>query len=154
MDEKLNNQDVLLVKEKDSDKLKVVSGIEKDGKPKSVEPQKENEPQFLRIDKSGNALDNFLSNFQRQYKDPTHFQFFKVPIEKAREIAIKLQEAFKSLTSLPIKQPLTHLKLNLLPRGKSNRLTPLSKIVSIGLNWSALVLLAKLLNEPKVWKQC
>lgn len=95
MDEKLNNQDVLLVKEKDSDKLKVVSGIENDGKPKSVEPQKENEPQFLRIDKSGNALDNFMSNFQRQYKDPTHFQFFKVPIEKVGEIAIKLQEAFK-----------------------------------------------------------
>jgi hypothetical protein len=95
MDEKLNNQDVLLVKEKDSDKLKVVSGIEKDGQPKSVEPKKENEPQFLRIDKSGNALDNFMSNFQRQYKDPTHFQFFKVPIEKASEIAIKLQEAFK-----------------------------------------------------------
>lgn len=36
-----------------------------------------------------------MSNFQRQYKDPTHFQFFKVPIEKASEIAIKLQEAFK-----------------------------------------------------------
>ena len=93
MDEKLNNQDVLLVKEKDSNKLKVVSGIEKDGTPKSVEPKPENEPQFLRIDKYGNALDNFMSNFQRQYKDPTHFQFFKVPIEKVSEIVIKLQEA-------------------------------------------------------------
>ena len=41
MDEKLNNQDVLLVREKDSDKLKVVSGIEKDGQPKSVEPKRE-----------------------------------------------------------------------------------------------------------------
>ena len=95
MEEKLNNQDVLLVKEKNSDKLKVVSGLEKDGTPKSVEPKQENEPQFLRIDKSGNALDNFLSNFQRQYKDPTHFQFFKVPGEKVSEMAIKLQEAFK-----------------------------------------------------------
>jgi len=95
MSENLKDQDVLFVKEKDSDKLKVVSGIEKDGQPKSVEPKKENEPQFLRIDKSGNALDNFMSNFQRQYKDPTHFQFFKVPIEKVGEIAMKLQEAFK-----------------------------------------------------------
>jgi len=95
MDQKLNNQDAMLVREKDSDKLKVVSGIEKDGQPKSVEPKQENEPQFLRIDKSGNALDNFMSNFQRQYQDPTHFQFFKVPIEKVSEIATKLQEAFK-----------------------------------------------------------
>jgi hypothetical protein len=95
MSENLKDQDVLLVKEKNSEKFKVVSGIEKDGQPKSVEPKKENEPQFLRIDKSGNALDNFMSNFQRQYKDPTHFQFFKVPIEKVSEIAVKLQEAFK-----------------------------------------------------------
>ena len=135
MDEKLNKQEVLLVKEKDSDKLKVVSGIEKDGKPKSVEPQKENEPHFLRIDKFGNALDNFMSNFQRQYKDPTHFQFFKVPIEKVSEIAIKL---LKSLMNLPIKQPLTHIKSHP-QRGKSNRHTPLTKITSIGLNWNALV---------------
>lgn len=118
MDEKLNNQEVLLVKEKDSNNLKVVSGFEKDGKPKSVEPQKENEPQFLRIDKSGNALDNFMSNFQRQYKDPTHFQFFKVPIEKVGEIAIKLQEAFKKPDEPANKATIDAHKVESLTQGK------------------------------------
>ncbi len=35
MDEKVKDQNVLLVKEKNSDELKVVTGIEKDGKPKT-----------------------------------------------------------------------------------------------------------------------
>jgi hypothetical protein len=135
MDEKLNNQDVLLVKEKDSDKLKVVSGIEKDGKPKSVEPQKENEPQFLRIDKSGNALDNFLSNFQRQYKDPTHFQFFKVPIEKAREIAIKLQEAFKKPDEPANKATIDAFKVESPTQGKKQST---NTIVENRVDWSQL----------------
>ncbi len=84
MDEKVKDQDVLLVKEKSSGELKVVTGIEKDGKPKVVEAKPENEPSFLKIDKNGNALDNFMSNFLRQYKDPTHFQFFKAPIDKVK----------------------------------------------------------------------
>ncbi len=95
MDEKVKDQDVLLVKEKSSDELKVVTGIEKDGKPKTVEAKPENEPSFLKIDKNGNALDNFMSNFLRQYKDPTHFQFFKAPIDKVKEVIDKLREAFK-----------------------------------------------------------
>ena len=44
MDEKVKDQDVLLVKEKSSGELKVVTGIEKDGKPKAVEAKPENEP--------------------------------------------------------------------------------------------------------------
>lgn len=95
MDEKVKDQDVLLVKEKSSGELKVVAGIEKDGKPKTVEAKPENEPSFLKIDKNGNALDNFMSNFLRQYKDPTHFQFFKAPIDKVKEVIDKLREAFK-----------------------------------------------------------
>lgn len=95
MDEKLKDQDVLLVKEKGSDELKVVAGMEKDGKPKTVEAKQENEPQFLKIDKHGNALENFMSNFLRQAKDPTHFQFFKAPIDKVNEVIDKLREAFK-----------------------------------------------------------
>lgn len=95
MDEKLKDQDVLLVKEKSSEELKVVTDIEKDDKLKTVEPKQENEPQFLKIDKNGNALDNFMSNFLRQAKDPTHFQFFKAPIDKIKEVIDKLREAFK-----------------------------------------------------------
>jgi hypothetical protein len=96
MNEKLKDQDVLLVKEKD-DALKVVKGINsKEKKLETVNPSMENQPDFMKFDKHGNLLDNFLSNFMRQVKDPTHFMFFKAPADRAEETAKQLQEALKN----------------------------------------------------------
>lgn len=95
MDENLKGQDVLLVKGKDSDELNVVAGIDKNGNPKTVAPKQENNPDFLIIDKNGSALDNFMSNFMRQCKEPTRFEFFKAPVDKIRKVVEKLQEAFQ-----------------------------------------------------------
>jgi hypothetical protein len=96
MNEKLKDQDVLLVKEQNSDELKAVKGIDKNGKLQTVPPTQEHNPDFLRIDKHGNVLENFFSNFMRQVKDPTHFLFFKAPADKAEETANNLQEALKN----------------------------------------------------------
>jgi len=79
MNENLNDQDVLLVTDKKGQELEVVTENGKVGKMKSVSPKTKNEPQFLKLDKQGNVLDNFFSNFRNQYKDHTHFQFFKIP---------------------------------------------------------------------------
>jgi len=92
MNENVNDQDVLLVADKKDNKLDVVAGIGKNGKIKSVSPKPENEPLFLKLDKQGNVLDNFFSNFHRQYKDPTHFQFFKVPANMVENLSAVLQE--------------------------------------------------------------
>jgi len=92
MNENVNDQDVLLVADKKDNKLDVVAGIDKSGKIKSVSPKPENEPLFLKLDKQGNVLDNFFSNFHRQYKDPTHFQFFKVPANLVENLSAVLQE--------------------------------------------------------------
>jgi hypothetical protein len=96
MEKNVKDQDVLLVKEKDSNELKVVSGMDKDGKLKTVNSTAENEPDFLRIDKQGNVLENFFENFMRQAKDPTHFHFFKVPADKVDEVVPQLQGALKN----------------------------------------------------------
>src|ERR1035437_372416 len=95
MNENVNDQDVLLVADKKDNKLDVVTGIDKNGKIKSVGPKPENEPQFLKLDKQGNVLDNFFSNFHRQYKYPTHFQFFKVPAKLVEGMSALLQEMLK-----------------------------------------------------------
>jgi hypothetical protein len=87
MNEKLKGQDVLLVTEKDGANPRVVAGLNEDGTPKTVEPKKENEPDFLKIDRHGDALENFMSNFMRQCKEPTHFHFFRVPLEGIENIA-------------------------------------------------------------------
>jgi hypothetical protein len=95
MNENVNDQDVLLVTDKKGKGMDVVSGIGKDGKMKSVSPKAENEPLFLKLDKQGNILDNFFSNYHRQYKDPTHFQFFKVPAKLVESMSALLQEMLK-----------------------------------------------------------
>lgn len=95
MNEKLKDQDVLLVTEKDGANPKVVIGLNDDGTPKVVEPKKENEPDFLKIDKHSDALENFMSNFMRQSKEPTHFHFFKVPLDGLENIVNVLSAMLK-----------------------------------------------------------
>ena len=94
MNDQLKDQDVLLVKEKGSNELKTAN-MEKDGKVKITKPDNSENPDFLRIDKQGNVLENFFENFMRQVKNPTQFEFFRVPMEKFREVIRKLQDAFK-----------------------------------------------------------
>jgi len=99
MDEKLKGgkteQEVLLVTEKDGTNPKVVTGLNEDGTPKTVEPKKENEPDFLKIDKHSDALENFMSNFMRQCKEPTHFHFFRVPMNALDNIVNVLSDMLK-----------------------------------------------------------
>jgi hypothetical protein len=94
MNENLKDQDILLVKEKDGNELKAAK-MDKAGKIKQAKPNTEN-PDLLKIDKHGNILENFFENFKRQVKEPTRFEFFRVPAEKFNEVVQKLQDAFKN----------------------------------------------------------
>lgn len=85
MEEKIKDQEVLLVKEQGDEKLKVVAGMDEKGNLKTVPPKKEHEPDFMKIDKHSNVLENFFSNFMRQAKDPSHFGFFKVEASNIEE---------------------------------------------------------------------
>ncbi|TWI20361.1 DUF3945 domain-containing protein [Sphingobacterium siyangense] len=84
--------DILLVFDKDKKKIQAVKGIDKDGNLETVEPNKKNESQFLRVDKHGDVFSNFFSNFLRQIKNPTHFSFFKVPSPIATDVAAEMQK--------------------------------------------------------------
>lgn len=95
MNKELKDQDVLLVSEKDSNKLNVVTGINEDGTPKTVKPELKNEPEFLKIDKHSDVLENFMSNFMRQAKEPTHFHFFKVPLNALENVVGVLETMLK-----------------------------------------------------------
>lgn len=87
--------DVLLVTEKGDNNPKVVAGLNEDGTPKTVKPEQKNEPEFLKIDKHSDALENFMSNFMRQCKEPTHFHFFKVPMNALDNIVNVLSDMLK-----------------------------------------------------------
>lgn len=84
--------DVLLVMDKEKKKIQAVSGVDENGNLKTVDANKKNQSQFMRVDKSGDLFSNFFSNFWRQLKDPTRFSFFKVPASVAEETAKELQK--------------------------------------------------------------
>ena len=63
MDEKIKDQEVLLVKDQKGENLKAVTGTDEKGGLKTVPPTAEHEQSFLKFDKHSNALEDFLSNF-------------------------------------------------------------------------------------------
>jgi hypothetical protein len=111
MDENLNDREVLLVVEKDGSELKAVTGLNGDGTPKTVRPEVKNEPDFLKVDKHGDVLENFFENFMRQAKEPTHFHFFKVPLEKMEHMVAGLQELLKNPENPAARQMLDEQRL-------------------------------------------
>ena len=96
MDEKIKDQEVLLVKDQKGENLKAVTGTDEKGRLKTVPPTAEHEQSFLKFDKHSNALENFLSNFIRQFKPFTQFHFFKVLFEGVVASARVLTEMLKA----------------------------------------------------------
>ena len=99
MDEsKLKDQNILLVKEKDSDELKAVAGIGKNGRLETVEAKAENASRFLTFDRNnGNELASIMSDFNRRAGNPKDFQLFQVRYGKFE----KLKEGLEEVLSLP-----------------------------------------------------
>jgi hypothetical protein len=58
--------------------LKAVSGLDDDGKLKTVSPNKDNQNSFLEIDPNRNILENFFKKYLEQAKNPTHTGFYLV----------------------------------------------------------------------------
>ena len=97
MDEKIKDQEALLVKDSKDENLKAISGTDEKGGLKTVSPTAEHEQSFLKIDKHSNALENLLSNFIRQFKPPPpQFHFFKVLFEGVVASARVLTEMLKA----------------------------------------------------------
>ena len=90
--------DVLLVLDKEKKKIQAVTGIDKNGELQTVDADKKNQSQFMRVDKNGDVFSNFFSNFWQQLKDPTHFSFFKVPAPEAGDLAKAIQKQLDTPT--------------------------------------------------------
>ncbi|MFV8355845.1 DUF3945 domain-containing protein [Flavobacterium sp. XS1P32] len=90
--------DVLLVHDTKKKKIEVVKDIGKDQERETILPKKKNENQFIRIDKHGDLLTNFFSNFYHQFKDPTHFLFLSFSAKQVTAIAIEIKKAIKNFS--------------------------------------------------------
>ena len=83
--------EMLLVLDKKQNKMRAVTQLTKNGEVKAAEINDKNQPDFLRIERHGDFFSNFFGNFTRQLKEPTRFDFFRVPFSLGLEIARELQ---------------------------------------------------------------
>lgn len=92
INEENNKQEALLVNEEGNNQVNIVTGVNENGKLKTVSTNSKNSNQFLKLNKNGDLLDNFMSNFINQSKNPFHFNFFKVSIDNIEQNANVISE--------------------------------------------------------------
>ena len=85
--------ELMLVHNKNDPKagVRAVSGIDVQGKVKTVPADERNENSFLKFDKNSSILENFIKNFWSQLKNPTHFRLIRMTVHdyKMNKQAIK-----------------------------------------------------------------
>lgn len=81
MEENQNEEEVLLVADKDDDgKLKAVDkSAAKEGIWRLLLPSMENLDDFLKVSKQSSILEDFFLNFRHQFQQPTDFPFYRIP---------------------------------------------------------------------------
>lgn len=82
---------ILLVLNPKTNKIEAVKTIDEKGDLKTVPSTERNQNQFLKIDKQGDLFSNFFSNFLSQLKNPSLFNFFKIPLNESKEIGKQIQ---------------------------------------------------------------
>ena len=81
MDENQNEEEVLLVADKDDGgKLKAVDkSAAREGIFRMLLPSMENMDDFVRVSSQSTILEDFFRNLHRQYDRPTDFRFYHIP---------------------------------------------------------------------------
>ena len=94
-----NSEDYVLVledrtevkNEKEAGKLSVVSEIDDRGKLKTVEAQKAHQGAFLKFNNQDGMLKNFMTNFRKQFNEPSRFVLYKVLASNVEQGVSSLQ---------------------------------------------------------------
>lgn len=90
--------DILLVLDQEKKEIRAVKGLDKKGNLETADAKQANQNEFLKVDKNGDVLSNFFSNYLRQAKDPTRFKFFQIPKKQVEQIAKVIKENLKNPT--------------------------------------------------------
>lgn len=92
---KKKQEDVLVVRDEKTGEISVVAGLDARGYPKRVQAKAEHSQEFLRFDRHGDAIDNFMRNFYRQCKEPTRFGFYRVAAETVEALLPVIKDLLK-----------------------------------------------------------
>ena len=122
--------------EKEAGKLSVISGIDDKGNLKTTEAIAANQAAFLKFNNKDGLLKNFMSNFLRQFNDPSRFGLYKVLANNVEQGVDNLRTMLQSREKPESKQQLTEIGVSFddyLPKKKNATVIDESKI-----NWKQL----------------
>ena len=94
--------DILLVLDKEKKTISAVKGVDENGELQTVPP--ENNSELLKFDRHGDFFSNFFSNMMNQLKNPTRFNFFKIPKIELPKIEPIIRDNFNHPTPETVKQ--------------------------------------------------
>ena len=92
---KKKHEDVLVVRDEKTGEISVVAGLDARGYPKRAQAKAEHSQEFLRFDRHGDAIDNFMRNFYRQCKEPTRFGFYRVAADTVEALLPVIKDLLK-----------------------------------------------------------
>ena len=92
--------------EKETGKLSVVSGIDDKGNLKTTEAVAANQAAFLKFNNKDGLLRNFMTNFLKQFNNPTHFGLYKVVADNVEQGVDNLRTMLQNREKLESKQQL------------------------------------------------
>lgn len=92
---KKKQEDVLVVRDEKTGEISVVAGLDARGYPKRAQAKAEHSQEFLRFDRHGDAIDNFMRNFYRQRKEPTRFGFYRVAADTVEALLPVIKDLLK-----------------------------------------------------------
>ncbi|MES5134710.1 DUF4099 domain-containing protein [Prevotella amnii] len=108
--------------EQEAGKISVVSGIDDKGNLKTTEAIAANQAAFLKFNNKDGLLKNFMSNFLRQFNDPSRFGLYKVLANNVEQGVDNLRTMLQSREKPESKQQLTEIGVSFddyLPKKKN-----------------------------------
>ena len=117
--------------EKETGKLSVVSGIDDKGNLKTTEAIAANQAAFLKFNNKDGLLKNFMSNFLKQFNNPTRFGLYKVVASNVEQSVDNLRTMLQNREKPESKQQLAEIGVSFddyLPQKKNATVIDESKI--------------------------
>lgn len=105
--------ELLMVHNKNDPKagLGVVSQVDEKGNYRTVPPDRKHENSFLKFDRNSSILENFIRNFWRQFKEPTHFRLLRMTYNNYKRNRQALDDLAKGKQTDAVKEFLKHYEI-------------------------------------------
>ena len=117
--------------EKETGKLSVVSGIDDKGKLQTTEAKDVHQTAFLKFNNKDGLLKNFMTNFLKQFNEPTRFGLYKVVANNVEQGVASLHNMLQNREKPENKQQLAESQVrfdDFLPKQKNTTVIAESKI--------------------------